>query len=93
MDFHIGGFDSIFMNPPFENLQDVDHVRHAYALLAEGGELVAVMSESPFFRMDKKAVDFRAWLDEIGGYSEQLPAGSFQESGTGVQARLVHLKA
>jgi len=88
-----GIFDRVFMNPPFENLQDVDHVRHAFDLLTEGGVLVAVMSEPPFFRSDKKAVDFRAWLDEHSGYSEQLPPGSFKESGTGVSARLVRLEA
>ncbi len=45
-----GEYDVIVMNPPFEKLQDIDHVRHAFDLLTEGGRLVAVMSESPFFR-------------------------------------------
>lgn len=85
-------YERIYMNPPFEELQDVDHVRHAYDLLADGGEMVAVMSESPFFRSDRKASEFRAWLDEVGGYSEKLPAGAFKESGTGVNARLVVIK-
>lgn len=85
-------FDRIYMNPPFEELQDIDHVRHAYDLLDGGGAMVAVMSESPFFRSDRKAVEFRAWLESVGGYSEKLPEGSFKESGTGVNARLVVIK-
>jgi hypothetical protein len=82
-------FDLIYMNPPFEENQDIDHVMHAYYLLAEHGSLVAVMSEGPFFRTDRVAVDFRNWLSLIGGESEKLPADSFKVSGTGVNTRLV----
>ena len=82
-------FDRIYMNPPFENMQDVDHVKRAYELLETGGKMVSVMSSSPFFRQDKKAVDFVDWLSKKGGYSEPLPAGSFKESGTGVNTVLV----
>jgi hypothetical protein len=85
-------FDRIYMNPPFEEMQDVDHVRHAYDLLLGDGALVSVMSESPFFRTDRKATAFREWLDEVGGYSVELPEGAFKESGTGVRARLVVIR-
>lgn len=37
------------------------------------------MSESPFFRTDKKSNDFRDWLDTVGG-SEKLPEGSFKDA-------------
>ncbi len=84
-------FDRIYMNPPFEEMQDVDHVMHAYDLLRPGGRMVSVMSNSPFFRTDKKAVGFRNWLTRKGGYSEPLPEGSFKESGTGVNTVLVVL--
>jgi len=84
-----GQFDTIVMNPPFEQSQDIDHVRHAYEVLAPGGWMVSVMSEGPFFRQDSKAQAFRAWLDEVGGYSERLDQGAFKESGTQVSARLV----
>jgi len=92
LDFVIypgGEFDRIYMNPPFEELQDVDHVRHAYDLLAEGGKMVSVMAESAFFRTDKKSISFREWLDEVKAYNERLPDGSFKESGTGVNTRLL----
>src|SRR3989304_5539456 len=38
-------FDTIFMNPPFEEQQDILHVKHAYQLLASAGSLVSVMGE------------------------------------------------
>lgn len=94
MEFNPGPvYDRIVMNPPFSNRMDVEHVRHAYDLLKPGGRIVAIMSEGPFFGRDKKASEFRDWLDTVGT-SEQLPEGSFQsdKSGlptTGVNARVV----
>lgn len=84
-------FDRVLMNPPFENLQDVAHVQHAFECLNEGGRLVAIMSESPFFRSDRQSVDFRVWLDSVGGWSERLPEGSFLDSdrSTSVNTRIV----
>ncbi len=76
-------YDKIIMNPPFENGQDIDHVRHAYGLLKRKGILVAIMCESSFFRDNKKYVEFREWLDLVGGAdTEKLESGTF----TGCQA-------
>jgi len=88
---HKGQYDKIIMNPPFEKNQDVIHVQHAYEQLKPGGRIVAIMSEHPFFANDKKSVEFREWLDGLGGTSEKLPEGSFKESdrSTGVNTRLV----
>ena len=88
---HSGQYNKIVQNPPFGKGADIDHVRHAYAQLAEGGRLVSVTSEGPFFREDRKATAFRAWLDSVDGYSVKLPAGSFKSSErpTGVATRLV----
>jgi len=83
------GYDAIIMNPPFEKGQDADHIRHAYELLADGGTLVSIAGEGIFNRSDKKAESFREWLDEVGGYSENLPENSFKMSGTGVHTRMV----
>lgn len=87
-----GEYDRIVMNPPFEKGQDVDHVRHAYSLLKPGGRIVSIMGEHPFFANDKKSVEFREWLDEVGT-SEKLPEASFKGKEalreTGVNARLV----
>ncbi|MDD5061507.1 MAG: methyltransferase, partial [Candidatus Marinimicrobia bacterium] len=88
-------FDRVIMNPPFENEQDIDHVRHAFDLLKPGGRLVAIMGEHGFFAGDKKAVAFRSWFDELGGESEQLCSGTFSGPGafcpTGVSTRLITL--
>ena len=83
--------DIIIMNPPFSKGQDIDHVLHAWSCLDLGGRIVAIMSEGVFYRKDKKAEAFRAFLDRSGGYSEKLPPGTFKSSGTGVNARLVVL--
>lgn len=90
MEYNGGPYDRIVMNPPFENAQEIDHVLHAYQLLAAGGRIVSVMSEGPFFRQDKKATAFRDFLESFG-YSEPLPAGSFLKSrnSTGVNTRIV----
>ncbi len=84
-------YDKIIMNPPFEKLQDIDHVKHAYDMLNPGGRLVAIMSESPFFNSAKKAEAFRTWLEDVGGISEKLPENSFKSSerSTGVNTRLI----
>lgn len=82
-------YDRIIINPPFENLADIDHVQHSYDFLKSNGRLVAVMSASPFFRKDKKAVQFREWLAELNGEIHDLPDNSFKESGTGVNTKII----
>jgi hypothetical protein len=92
---HQGAYDRVVMNPPFEHGQDIDHVRHAYGLLASGGRLVSVVCEGPFFRSDQKSVAFREWLDELGADIKQLPEDAFRGIDafrqTGVRTRLVVL--
>jgi len=84
-------YDRILMNPPFENQQDIGHVKKAYAHLFEGGRLVSIMSPASFFRTDKKAVEFREWFDSMGGECVDLPENSFKESGTGVASKMIIL--
>ncbi|RHX83243.1 LPD1 domain-containing protein [Leptospira stimsonii] len=95
LDFVDKRYDRILMNPPFENGNDIRHVKHAYSLLKPGGKLVAIMSEGPFFRGDSKSQDFREWLTDKGGVSEKLPEGSFKGKDsfrqTGVSTRIVTL--
>lgn len=96
LEFNGGPYDRILMNPPFESGADIDHVRHAFNLLAPGGRLVAIMSEGPFFRSDRKAEAFRQWLESVDGHSEKLPEGSFAGKDafrqTGVATRLVTIE-
>jgi hypothetical protein len=79
---HQGQYDRIVMNPPFENGQDMTHVRHAYDLLAPGGRVVSVMCEGPFFREDGSSKAFCSWLDDVGAGFAQLPEDAF----SGVEA-------
>lgn len=81
----------IVMNPPFSRQQDIDHILTAYGILQPGGILVSVVSESPFFRSNKKSVDFRAFLDEHEAVIVPLEEGAFKESGTMVRTRLVKI--
>lgn len=90
---HNGVYDRIVMNPPFDD--EMAHVRHAYSLLAPGGRLVSVISEGPFFRRDRKASEFREWLDQVSGQSERLPENAFGGQDafrkTGVRTRLIRV--
>lgn len=82
-------YDHILMNPPFSKLQDIDHVLKAYECLKPGGRLVAIMGAGAFFNSRKKATEFREWIYEIGGESYGLPENSFENSGTGVNSKIV----
>jgi protein-L-isoaspartate O-methyltransferase len=84
-------FDRVLMNPPFENLADIDHVRHAFEFLKPGGRLVAIMSPAFSYRRDKKAEAFRDWAVDLMTHSEKLPAGTFRESGTDIESVLIVL--
>ena len=85
-------FDKIIMNPPFERLQDIDHVSHAYSLLKPGGRLVAIMAGNKGEGSTRQKIkDFRNWLEEIGAYTEENPEGAFKSAfrSTGVRTIMV----
>lgn len=88
---HFGTHDRIVMNPPFEKLQDIEHVRHAYKCLAPGGRLVSIMSASVKF--NQRAQSFRDWLDELDADIENVPEDAFKGQDafrqTGVQCIIV----
>lgn len=73
------GFDKIIMNPPFENHQDIDHLKHAYSLLNAGGRVVCVMAANKNGQ-GKKITEFNEWIDAVGGYIEQNKEGAFLDS-------------
>lgn len=76
----IGTFDSIISNPPFTRGSDIRHIRHALTLLNPGGRLVAICAAGP---KQRAAFQHTAdqWID--------LPAGSFKEAYTNVNAAIV----
>ena len=87
-----GIFDVIIANPPFTKNQDIDHIRHMFSLLNEGGTIVSLASKSWTFGQQKKQVAFREWLDEIGAEITEVPAGAFKESGTNIAAVIIQIE-
>lgn len=83
--------DRIIMNPPFTKQQDIDHILHAYSLLVDGGILVSVVSESSFFRENKKSVKFREFLDKVNAEVIMNQEEAFKASGTMVRTRLIKI--
>ena len=91
-----GFYDRIIMNPPFENGQDIDHVRWAYSRLKPEGILVSIMCEAPFFRTGKKYEEFRDWFGSLNGTQDLLESGAFQGAEafrqTGVSSRIITIE-
>lgn len=89
----ISGFwDRIIMNPPFNcghGIYDIDHIMKAYSILADGGILVSVVSESAFQKNYKKSEAFRRFLKEHNAYIEKNDNNAFKSSGTLVATRLI----
>lgn len=88
----VGLWPRIIQNPPFEDGQDMEHIKRAFDCLEGGGILVSVISESPFFCDYNKHRTFRDWLDSLVHDVVDLPPNAFKESGTGVKARLVRIQ-
>lgn len=86
-------YDAVVMNPPYEKLQDADHIMHAWKFLRTGGRLIALMSPGAFHQETAKAKSFRAWFQAYGLSCEDLPDGAFDGPDafrrTGVKVRLV----
>lgn len=73
-------YDAVLMNPPFSNRLDAAHIMRAYDMVKPGGKLVAIAGEGVFFGSDKKAVEFREWLEKHAAEVEQLPQGTFTDN-------------
>lgn len=90
LDAGVYAYDRIIMNPPFENRADAKHVLHAYSLLKPGGRLVSIMASAVNFRRESEYQQVRE-LIEAHGTIEDLPAGTFKESGTMVGTVIVSI--
>lgn len=87
-------YDVIFMNPPFEKNQDIDHVKHAFSLLNDGGRLVAIMAGNKHENSNnKKIIEFLEMVEEFG-YIQQNEEGSFKNAfnSTNVNTITVYLE-
>lgn len=85
-------FTRIVMNPPFAKHQDVDHILAAYRLLVPGGILVSVSSPSPFWRTDRKSVEFQNWIQDVNAQVVDVPEGAFKESGTMLRTKIIKVR-
>lgn len=86
-------FDVVVMNPPFSGGQDIEHVRHAFEFLKPGGMLIAIVNPMALDGGQKKNKEFKTWLSEVGIVdTEELPAGTFKESGTMVKTLLLRVR-
>lgn len=83
------GFDAVIMNPPFAKAQDAVHIMTAWRLVRPGGRLVALASPTVRFNTQHIYQSFRKWLKRIEAETEDLPGGTFAESGTTVGAVLI----
>lgn len=86
--FH-GTFHKIIANPPFSKNQDIDHIRAMYSLLHENGRIVTIASKHWQYASGKKESEFKKWIEQIGAIVEEIPAGSFKESGTNIATCLI----
>ena len=77
-------FDRILMNPPFADGEDIAHIVHARKFLAPGGRLVALCANGS---------RQRAKLAPIAASWEDLPPGSFESQGTGVNVAMLTIEA
>lgn len=81
----LGKFDAVIMNPPFApSAADITHIKHAVKFLRPGGRLVAICANGP-----RQREQLMPMVENSGGYWEDLPAGSFEASGTGVNTAMV----
>lgn len=83
---------NIIMNPPFSKQRDIKHILMAYELLEKNGVLVAIMSENSLYYNTELTKNFNLFLKEKNAYIENIPYGSFKESGTTVDTVIVKIK-
>lgn len=72
-------YDRVVMNPPFYGKHYAKHVEHARKFLKPGGTLTAILPATA--RYDHGLIQDGKWQD--------LPVGSFSESGTNINTTIV----
>lgn len=82
-------YDAVIMNPPFYGTHYAQHVRHAFDFLKPGGKLVAIL---PVTARDHGLLDdLGAKPARYSGPWDDLPVGSFSESGTNINTTVLTL--
>lgn len=77
-------FDHVIMNPPFYGTHYAKHVRHALGFLRADGLLTAILPIT--------AKTDHGLLDDLGGRWQDLPVGSFRESGTNINTTVLTVR-
>lgn len=75
-------FDKIIMNPPFYGKHYFKHIKQAYGLLKDGGEIHCIL---PITAID------HGLINEYNHSITHLPVGSFRESGTNINTIIVKI--
>ena len=78
-------FDQVIMNPPFYGRHYAKHVRHALRFLKPGGRLTAILPASARYDHGE--------LDDLHPHWDDLPVGSFSESGTNINTTVATIYA
>lgn len=89
LEFDGGGFDKIIANPPFQNNQDISHIKKMYEVLAPEGRLVSMASKHWQLSKNRKETEFRNWLNKVNAEIIEVRAGTFKESGTNIAAVII----
>lgn len=77
-------FDRVVMNPPFYGRHYAKHVRHALGFLKPGGTLTAILPVSARYDHGE--------LDDLRPHWDDLPVGSFSESGTNINTTVATIR-
>ncbi|MDF3606538.1 DUF4942 domain-containing protein [Paracoccus sp. DMF-8] len=77
-------FDRVVMNPPFYGRHYAKHVRHALRFLKPGGTLTAILPASARYDHGE--------LDDLRPHWDDLPVGSFTESGTNINTTVATIR-
>lgn len=81
-------FDAAAMNPPFNGGAECHHVLHAARFVRPGGQLVSIVSRGVTFRKDAPYSSLAKWIERHGAI-ENMPDGSFAESGTWIRTSML----
>ncbi|WP_323008954.1 DUF4942 domain-containing protein [Paracoccus sp. (in: a-proteobacteria)] len=81
----IADFDQVVMNPPFYGRHYAKHVRHALRFLKPGGRLTAILPATARYDHGE--------LDDLHPHWDDLPVGSFAESGTNINTTVATIRA
>ena len=82
-------YSQIIANPPFSKNQDIDHLYKMYECLTEGGRIASIMSNHWRTTSGKKETEFQQFIERLNATVEEIPSGSFKESGTSISACIV----